>query len=375
MLFIVALLFTALFYATPLAQILYDINLFPRLTQLGSFAICMGIGYLICVGIVVATFKFRDALPEDVREWLTEVPRRTGIANLDWWGALIAVAFGAWALLSASWVHMPLAAAAFVGFVELVASKIQLRELEPAREPFVPETIPEEDLTPAVVEETEVETTEPPEVPEGVVIKDYSWQYERYGNVKIAQRCKLAISLERYERFREKNPSRERTPPFDFAEFVTSGITAEVIDMAKYFIEQTKHHHWSPFDEISNVLCFVQHFPYSHDKDTVGIEDYWRYPIETLHDETGDCECKSILAGALLRALGYHVLMLLITNEKGAHVAIAVSGTEGMPAHYDFFMYEGKRFFYCETTVKGWHVGAVPAEYRTEEVEIRVYEV
>jgi len=372
MLFVTALLFGASFYLLPLGCVLHAANLFPLLGGNASFFVCAALWYGLWLLIVTVLLRYHESLLEEFPTWVEKVIQRTGISGLDWFGLLSAIILLVWAA-ARSFLHFPLALAAIIAFGKLAVTKVEPRQLEPARVPYVPKRMLPEELTPATSQGPRRESPQPQE---GVETKTYSWTYYRTGTESCPQSHNLLILIERYRRFRDKNPSRQRQPQGpDFPEFATNGITSEVLEMAKYFIEATQQYDWSHYDEISNVICFVQDFPYSLDEESVSIAEYWRYPIESLYDETGDCECKSILAAALLRALGYEVIMLLIPphGDQPGHAAIGVTGTEGIPIQYHFLPYRGKRYFYCETTAEGWKVGEVPAEYRN--ADIRIYEV
>ena len=60
------------------------------------------------------------------------------------------------------------------------------------------------------------------------------------------------------------------------------------------------------------VISFTQSLKYSEDNITAGVGEYPRYPIETLVDQTGDCEDTSALLISLLESLGYEAAMILI---------------------------------------------------------------
>lgn len=102
------------------------------------------------------------------------------------------------------------------------------------------------------------------------------------------------------------------------------------------------------------VLGFAQSIVYSSDPETTGHEDYWRFPVETMYEQTGDCEDTSILAAAVLRRLGHHVAIALMPE----HAALGVEAPPGTPGHYATV--DGRRMYYCETTAAGFLVGELP---------------
>ncbi len=108
--------------------------------------------------------------------------------------------------------------------------------------------------------------------------------------------------------------------------------------------------------EVNFVASFVQSMPYEFDNVTTGYQEYARYPIETLVDGRGDCECKSILTAELLDRLDYKVAMIDLPE----HVAVGVYLPNGSGS---FYTHDGVSYFYLETTHTGWFVGDMPSAY------------
>jgi hypothetical protein len=108
--------------------------------------------------------------------------------------------------------------------------------------------------------------------------------------------------------------------------------------------------------EVNFVASFVQNMPYEFDNVTTGYQEYARYPIETLADGRGDCECKAILTAELLDLLGYKLAMIDLPE----HVAVGVYLPNGSGSYYSK---AGVDYFYLETTHTGWLVGDMPPVY------------
>ena len=107
------------------------------------------------------------------------------------------------------------------------------------------------------------------------------------------------------------------------------------------------------------AVLFVQTIPYTTDIDSTGLQEYPRYPIETLVEGTGDCEDHAILLAELLRSMNYDAILLEYRDE---HMAVGVAdpgNTYGY--HYTF---NGKSYYYVETTATGWEIGEAPDEFR-----------
>jgi transglutaminase-like putative cysteine protease len=104
------------------------------------------------------------------------------------------------------------------------------------------------------------------------------------------------------------------------------------------------------------VLSFVQNIEYVEDETSVSQDEYWRFPVETLYDEVGDCEDKAFLYASLMEAMGNDAVILLYDG----HAAAGIDATGAYGTYYDL---DGVEYYYCETTAVGWEVGDIPDEY------------
>lgn len=75
------------------------------------------------------------------------------------------------------------------------------------------------------------------------------------------------------------------------------------------------------------------------------LEEYWKYPLETLYDRAGDCEDTSILLAVLYKATGYAVFVLLPGHAVKA--VVLPSDTVGYYYSVNF-----KNYYFCETTAE-----------------------
>ena len=144
-------------------------------------------------------------------------------------------------------------------------------------------------------------------------------------------------------------------------EMVLEGIRG-VQKLALEFRKIAEKKGWNGEQLANFVLSFVQSLPYTVDSVTTGYDEFKSYAFETLVAGGGDCEDTSILAGSMLMALGYDVVLI---NPPG-HLAFGITGNYG--GYY--FEHKEKRYFYCESTGTGFKVGNLPEEYRNVEVHI-----
>jgi len=124
------------------------------------------------------------------------------------------------------------------------------------------------------------------------------------------------------------------------------------------------------YNEVNFVLAFVQSLPYTSDSVTSGYDEYPRFPIETLADG-GDCEDTSILFATITLIMNYGTVYI----NPPDHLAVGVLGYEA-PIREDagkrksYYVYDGKTYYYCETTGNGWKIGELPDEFKDQEVHI-----
>jgi len=199
-----------------------------------------------------------------------------------------------------------------------------------------------------------------------LITKTYNWRY--LGNQYTIS---IDISNEKYQWY--KNREVNRTPQsigsFAMASFVTTHDLV-ISQLADQLQSLALDQGFNTIESGNFILRFVQYaVDYSDDNDTKGCVEYWRYPVETLMEETGDCEDSTLLYASLMDNLGYDtVLLFYIINEDVGHLATGVHIDEiidGVTIEY-----EDQLYYYCETTSAGFNIGEKPSEIITEPEEI-----
>lgn len=142
-----------------------------------------------------------------------------------------------------------------------------------------------------------------------------------------------------------------------------------VPDYYRAFVTDPAHHAWfntvlvslrnarpdiTPgTDEYADYLtAFVQNIQY---RVTGGLGDP-KFPVETIADEEGDCDDKSILLAGLLSREGYNVSLFYL--EEINHMAVGITG----PA----CAYRGTGYGYLEATSPRY-IGTSPGDYPEDE--------
>jgi hypothetical protein len=120
---------------------------------------------------------------------------------------------------------------------------------------------------------------------------------------------------------------------------------------------------YSPVDKVNFVLAFVQSISYNSDINTTGSEEYPRFPIEILVDQTGDCDCKADLFATLILSLGYGAVFI----NPPDHLAVGLLG-DNLQGTY--WTYQNQTYYYAETTGIGFKVGDLPDEFKGKSAYI-----
>jgi len=142
--------------------------------------------------------------------------------------------------------------------------------------------------------------------------------------------------------------------------YVTSN-EAIIINISSLLNDQAKELGLDDEGKINFVLSFVQSIPYVEDEASVSLDEYWRFPVETLYDDQGDCEDKSFLFASLVESMGFAAVILIYNSH--AAVGVVCSGVYG-----SYYSYEGNKYYYCETTAEGWVIGDIPDQYGAADI-------
>ena len=192
---------------------------------------------------------------------------------------------------------------------------------------------------------------------------DHSWKY----NGKDCS-ITLNISAELYDYFRNDREHlayvykfNEGEMPPNYYSFMLSEHDRPVMQS---IAQEFSRYAFTEKDRIELALTFVQSLRYAFDADSKGKDEYVRYPIETLVDGCGDCEDKVALLVALLYEMDIDFVLLVMPE----HMALGVHCDEIEGSRY--LLYQGKKYYYMETTMPNWEIGQIPEDYLKAEMEV-----
>lgn len=188
----------------------------------------------------------------------------------------------------------------------------------------------------------------------------YTWMYagKQYSTT-------LYIDYADYKYYRDLTPVADRhqdTTHVKDSQYVTYD-DKYILQLASEFRKMTSE--MTDLQRANFVLAFTQYIEYQSDEVFVGYEEYWKYPVETLFDQGGDCEDTSILYCAIAEAMGYNTALLLFPG----HMAAGIDLDNGSGT---YFRSNGYTFYYCETTATGYNVGNMPTNVSKTATVVRI---
>lgn len=227
-------------------------------------------------------------------------------------------------------------------------------------------------------------------VSDGYCSKTFEWKYSG-----VTYTYTLNILYSDYNDYlSDKDVTREQTSDdSDMRELITYD-DKYVKELADYIKGQTKG--MSDMQKVNVLLKFTQYIEYKTDTETKGLSEYWKYPLETLFEQNGDCEDTSILFCAIGKAMGYDTALMLFSGHATGGINITDVGytvsqvcdieqkqifyTSYSYSSYSYYIPDGNKkisvyyedehekkdtggrfYFYCETTSTGYKVMDIPS--------------
>ena len=198
-------------------------------------------------------------------------------------------------------------------------------------------------------------TPSPTPTEAGYYDRKYAWNYKG-----TTWTYSISVPKSTYNYYRNLDHTSR-----DYAKYISDGGSRKYLSgLATKFRDGGSTKGYSDSENVMNVIAFVQSLPYTSDSVTTGHDEYPRYPIETLVDNGGDCEDTALLTAGILREMGYGVVLLGLPG----HMAVGVKGGQGVTGTY--YLYNGVKYYYLETTGNGWDIGEVPDAHRNSKAKI-----
>lgn len=242
-------------------------------------------------------------------------------------------------------------------------------------------------------DETDYENEEEPKNPEGDISRTFDWDLDsRVSDAKLHGNVTLYFTAANVTDLRQINPFYAQLKEKSDKDYILEmfhemkehqSMLARLRYVTAYIKQLCEQHALHELDKIQFVLDFVQEpnikFCMNQDSSAVSrLEDYIRYPDETLYDKEGDSNSKALLAAMLFHLLRYNVLYM--HSHKQQHAAIGVEvkpewvGRLGSPQTIEEITldYNGRKYVFCETTGDKFRIVDVMNGMRYEDFEERI---
>lgn len=161
----------------------------------------------------------------------------------------------------------------------------------------------------------------------------------------------LPPSLKDYYHAKSHTVNNER----DYAKFVTPNVVQSIADNIRNITQNSPYND----EEFANaVLMIVRRIPY--------VRSSAKYPVETIVENSADCDGLSILAASIMKAGGLDVVLLLYKGINPTHMNVGVS-LEQMPVSHPWWIVpsgieQGNKTYWIaeSTSLSDWTVGDRP---------------
>lgn len=144
----------------------------------------------------------------------------------------------------------------------------------------------------------------------------------------------------------------------EYKNYINDPINSEYLDMlVENLNEIGDKRGYTDGERVREVISFCQSFEYETDQESTERAEWPKYPIELLYDRVGDCEDTALLLVGILSKMGYGCALIKFDD----HIAVGLKGDQSIDGTY--FENDGIKYYYIETTNRGWRIGEIPDEY------------
>jgi len=176
----------------------------------------------------------------------------------------------------------------------------------------------------------------------------------QYGYYQFSHKLYVSMPPSLYEYYHTR--SHVIRTDSNYAKFVTPDVFKSV---AENIQNVTGDLPYSEEQFANAVLTLIRHIPF--------VESDVKYPVETLLDNSGDCDVLSLLAASIMKAGGLDVVLLYYKGINPSHINIGVY-LPYTPVYRTWwltpagFEYNNKTYWMAECTPLGeWKVGDQPS--------------
>jgi len=229
--------------------------------------------------------------------------------------------------------------------------------------------------------------------PAGDIARTYDWDLDpKVSDSKLHGNVTLYFTAAHITDLRQFNPFFSQLKEKSDKEYILEmfhemkehkTMLARLRYVADYIKKLCEKHGLHELDKIQFVLDFVQEpnikFCMNQDSEAVNrLENYIRYPDETLYDKEGDSNSKALLAAMLFNLLRYNVLYMHSTKQQHAAIGVEIKPewVNILGAHKTIeeitLDYNNRKYVFCETTGDKFRIVEVMNGMRYEDFEDRI---
>jgi hypothetical protein len=190
------------------------------------------------------------------------------------------------------------------------------------------------------------------------VLKLYSWSYKKIDSYIYLCYADSPVYLD-----------TNRSSRQDYWNFVNDPRSDPSVSLVTELLSNiSKSENLSKNEQVEFAIAFVQSLPYTFDNVSTPFDEYPRFPSETIYADGGDCEDTSILMAAILKKMGYDIVLLELPRHMATGVLCNPSDFNYSVASYS---YGGRDYCYLETTGENFRIGELPQDF-SASTEVKV---
>ena len=183
------------------------------------------------------------------------------------------------------------------------------------------------------------------------------WKFDNSQNPPVP----IAINFEEF--FKMINKVTKESP--DQSQEV---LINKIIESCREVIIRFNLAHYEMFNLITNFCQYQINYKLDGESNKIGqnVQEYVRFPIESLFDQEGDCDCYAALAYKIFKSLNLgpddvkYAVADVVGVGKHAFLLVKQDGVLPLSPNIETFNIPGLsgKYAFCEATTRGWNIGS-----------------
>jgi len=200
---------------------------------------------------------------------------------------------------------------------------------------------------------------------EFLALENYERVYSfhvRFGHLQFAHKLYISVPPSLYDYYRSKRCCLSTIKRSDPLSFVTPEVIRPIAESIRSIINSD--------EEFANaILTLVHQIPY--------IKSDLKYPVETLVENSGDCDVLAVLAASIMKAGGLDVVLFHYEGINPPHMNIGVH-LPNTPIYHTwgitpkFYEYDGRKYWIAECVPSGIDSKVGDQILKLEDISVRI---